>query len=314
MGNLPEPRVTESRPFTHVGIDYCGPFLLKQRKFRNRSSIEVYVAVFVCLAIKAVHLEVVTNLTTEEFLAALRRFISRRGNCAHIYSDNGTTFVGANNELRAIIKGLQTAITAKHIQEFLLPRSITWHFLPPVSPNFGGLWEAAVKSFKYHFKRIEEFDTLTIEIEAILNSRPLTPISSDPNDLLVLTPNHFLIGENMSDVPEFDFQHTSVNRLSSWQHIQKLKRDFWSRWKTEYLNELTTRSKWHKDVKSIRLGSIVLLREDHTPPLSWPMGRVIAVQPGEDGVIRTVVVKTANSSFKRSIRELAPLPIENVSD
>lgn len=124
MGNLPTPRVNESRPFTHVGIDYCGPFILKQKKFKNRVSMKVYVAVFICLAIKAVHLEVVSNLTTEAFIAALRRFISRRGTCAHIYSDNGTTFVGAQNELKKIISQLHMENNHKQIAEFLMPHGI----------------------------------------------------------------------------------------------------------------------------------------------------------------------------------------------
>ncbi|XP_078051587.1 uncharacterized protein LOC144477725, partial [Augochlora pura] len=102
MGNLPPPRVTESRPFSNVGVDYCGPFYIKERKHRNRSKIKVYVVVFVCLAVKAVHLELASDLTSEAFIAALRRFIARRGYCTHLYSDNGSNFVGANNEFREL--------------------------------------------------------------------------------------------------------------------------------------------------------------------------------------------------------------------
>ncbi|XP_017796989.1 PREDICTED: uncharacterized protein LOC108578215 [Habropoda laboriosa] len=144
MGNLPEARITESRPFTHVGVDYCGPFYIKEKRHRNRKQIKVYVAVFICLAVKAVHLELVSDITSEAFLAALRRFISRRGFCAHIYSDNGTNFTGANNELRELQKMLRTEEHQQSLTEFLTERSIQWHFIPLQTPHFGGLWEAAV--------------------------------------------------------------------------------------------------------------------------------------------------------------------------
>nr|XP_034177277.1 uncharacterized protein LOC117602863 [Osmia lignaria] len=238
MGDLPAARVTESRPFSSVGVDYCGPFFIKERKHRNRSKIKVYVAVFICLAVKAVHLEVVSELTTEAFLAALRRFIARRGFCSDLYSDNGSNFVGANNELHELRSLLQSDDHREKVTTFLAEHSINWNFIPPLTPHFGGLWEAAVKSFKYHLKRVagtelftfENFNTLIIEIESVLNSRPLTPISSDPNDLLVLTPGHFLIGDSLTSLRERDFRDIPSNRLSSWQHVQKVKQHFWKRW------------------------------------------------------------------------------------
>ncbi|XP_063991157.1 uncharacterized protein LOC135169789 [Diachasmimorpha longicaudata] len=317
MGNLPSARVTESRPFTNVGIDYCGPFFVKEKKFRNRGRVKVYVAVFTCLAIKAAHLEVVSDLTTEAFLAALRRFIARRGCCRKIYSDNGTNFVGANNELRAIYEHLQSADLQNAVQSMLTNRQIHWHFIPPQSPHFGGLWEAAVKSFKHHFYRIvtdelltfEQFNTLTIEIEAVLNSRPMMPMSSDPNDLMALTPGHFLIGESLTCPRDHDFTDTPSSRLSSWQHIQKLKQHFWTRWHREYISELSFRSKWSQGQHQIKEGTVVLLKEDNLPALQWALGRVIKVRPGADGIIRVVTVKTAKGLFDRNVKRLAPLPI-----
>ncbi|XP_068987608.1 uncharacterized protein [Bombus flavifrons] len=268
MGDLPAARITESRPFTNVGIDYCGPFYIKERKDRNRRKIKTYVAIFVCLAVKAVHIELVSDLTSEAFIAALRRFIARRGFCATIYSDNGTNFVGANNELRELRNPLQADDHKVKVQSFLADRRIEWRFIPPNSSHFGGLWEAAVKSFKRHLRRVagnelltfENFNKLIIEIESILNSRPLTPISSDPNDLLVLTPGHFLIGDSLTSIRERDFRDTPTNRLSSWQHIQKLKQHFWRRWHREYLNELSIRNKWNKGNHDIREGTIVIIR------------------------------------------------------
>nr|XP_012146525.1 PREDICTED: uncharacterized protein LOC105663276 [Megachile rotundata] len=322
MGDLPAARVTESRPFTHVGVDYCGPFYVKERKHRNRAKIKVYVAVFVCLAVKAVHLEVVSDLTSEAFIAALKRFIARRGFCTNLYSDNGTNFVGANNELKDLRELIRSDDHQKKVTAFLADKAIAWKFIPPRAPHFGGLWEAAVKAFKHHLVRVvgselftfEEFNTLIIQIESILNSRPLTPLSSDPNDLSALTPGHFLIGESLTSLRERDFADTPSNRLSTWQHIQKVKRHFWNRWHREYLNELTRRSKWTKGSHSIKEGTIVLIRDDNVPPMHWALGRVLKVHPGSDGIVRTVTIKTATCTLDRAVKRLVPLPQHSEED
>nr|XP_033200056.1 uncharacterized protein LOC117162290 [Bombus vancouverensis nearcticus] len=279
MGDLPEARITESRPFTNVGIDYCGPFYIKERRDRNRRKIKTYAAIFVCLATKAVHIELVSDLTTDAFLAALRRFISRRGYCTTILTDNGTNFVGANRELQELRTLLQSDDHQDRVQNFLADRQIQWRFNPPNSPHFDGLWEVAVKAFKRHLIRVvgtellsfEHLNTLVIEIEAILNSRPLTPISSDPQDPSVLTPGHFLIGDTLTSLRERDFRD--------------------------------------KGKHNIREGTVVILREDNVPSMQWPLGRVIKVHPGADGIIRTATVQTATSILDRGVKRLVPLPI-----
>ncbi|XP_076295805.1 uncharacterized protein LOC143216540 [Lasioglossum baleicum] len=313
MGNLPATRVTEGRPFINSGVDYCGPFFIKERRFRNRARVKVYVAVFVCFATKAIHLEVVSDLTTEAFIAALKRFVARRGLCKNIYSDNGTNFVGANNELTDHHKAMSKDEKLKH---FLISREMSWHFMPALSPHFGGLWEAAVKSFKHHVKRVvgeelftyEQFTTFVIEIEAILNSRPLTPLSSDPNDIPALTPGHFLIGDSLTCLAETDFSTTSSNRLSTWQHIQKVKQDFWARWYKEYVNQLNIRHKWTQGSHDITQGTLVVLRVDNLPPLCWQLGRIVQIHPGADGITRAVTVRTTHGVYKRNVKKLAPLP------
>lgn len=318
MGDLPRIRVTEARPFYNVGVDYCGPFFVKEKKHRNRTRVKIWVSVFVCLVTKAVHLEAVTDLTTEGFMAALKRFIARRGRPKNIYSDNGSNFIGANREIKELYSFIQSSEHNKIVQENLVKQQITWHFMPPLSPHFGGLWEAGVKSFKHHLKRIcddlvtlEEFNTLIIEIEAILNSRPLTPISTDPNDLIVLTPGHFLVGDSLMSLPETNFETTPSNRLSSWEFIQKKQQEFWKRWHKEYLNEQNLRSKWTNGSHSIKEGTVVILRDDNLPPRQWSLGRVIQTYPGADGVIRAVRVKTATGEFNRNIRKLAPLFLDS---
>ncbi|XP_076377800.1 uncharacterized protein LOC143259438 [Megalopta genalis] len=273
MGNLPAARVTEDRPFSNCGVDFCGPFYIKERRHRNRTRLKVFVAVFICFSTKAIHLEVVSDMTTEAFIGALRRFISRRGICKNIYSDNGTNFVGANNMLSEIHEILHNG--ENKIRHFLTEKQISWHFIPTLSPNFGVLREAAVKCFKHHVKRVvgeelfsfEQFNTFVIEVEAILNSRPLTPLSSDPNDPIALTPGHFLIGDSLTSFPEIDFRKTPSNRLYNWQHIQKVKQDFWSRWYKEYINQLNVRQRWTKGSPNITEGTIVVLKEDNLPPL-----------------------------------------------
>lgn len=319
MGNLPRVRVTAARPFLNTGVDYCGPFFIKEKKLRNRNRVKVYVAVFTCLSVKAVHLEVVSDMTTEGFLAALNRFIGRRGQCESIYSDNGSNFKGAKNELDELYSLFQTVEFNNKTNKCLAEKGTVWKFIPPASPHFGGIWESAVKSFKHHLRRVvgnelftfEQFNTFVTEIEAILNSRPLTPISSGPNDFLVLTPAHFLIGETLTSIPQRDFRTAPTNRLSPWQHLQKAKQHFWERWRKEYLNELNIRHRWAEGAHTIEKGSVVVVENDNLPPLRWILGRVIETYPGSDEIIRNVKIKTANSAFVRSVKKLAPLPKDN---
>ncbi|XP_063994282.1 uncharacterized protein LOC135171584 [Diachasmimorpha longicaudata] len=317
MGNLPKGRVSQTiRPFVNVGVDFCGPFLIKERKHRNRNTTKVYVAVFICLSVKAVHLELVSDLTTTGFLAALDRFMARRGKPSTIESDNGTNFTGANNELKNIIKDVQHPEQEAIISRRLNDQGIQWKFTPPLSPHFGGIWEAAVKSFKHHLIRVtknslftfEELNTFIIKIEGILNSRPISPMSTDPNDIQALSPGHFLIGTPLTSIPERDLKQDKINTLSRWELIQKMKQDFWTRWNKEYLNELNIRRKWTTGSHDIKRDSIVLLKDDNTPPMKWKLGRVIDLHPGVDNIIRVVTVKTATGILKRNVKRLAPLP------
>jgi len=207
---------------------------------RSKTITKGYIAIFVCFATKAVHIEVVTSLTTEAFLAALRCFIARRGKLRTIYSDNGTNFQGAANQLHDIYTMLQSSPEMTRVQDFLTSEGCDWKFIPPHGPHFGGLWEAAVKSMKYHLRRTlgshiatyDELATLLAEIEACLNSRPLCTLSEDPFSQTYLSPGHFLIGEPLTELPAIDYTNVNCTRLSRWQTYQQLQQ-FWQRWSSD---------------------------------------------------------------------------------
>ncbi len=200
MGNLPRDRVVQNFPFSISGVDFCGPFFIKFKGQRKGTYSKIYVCIFVCFATRAVHLDIVSDLTSDAFIATLKRFISRRGRCSKLYSDNAKNFVGANVELKKLHKLVSQP--DERAANFMSSEGIEWKFLPPRAPNFGGLWEAGVKSFKYYLKRTmrnviltyEEFSTVTAQIEGILNSRPICPLTSSIDDLNVLTPGHFITG------------------------------------------------------------------------------------------------------------------------
>ncbi|XP_029163786.1 uncharacterized protein LOC114935214 [Nylanderia fulva] len=216
MGNLLRDWVTLTRPFLRTGVDYAGPILIRTSKGRGHRAYKGYIAVFICFWSRAIHLELVSDYSSEAFIAALRRFVSRRGLCTDIYSDCGTTFIGADRTLREFFVAASTE--GRGIARVAAEHGIRWHFNPPAAPHFGGLWEAAVKSAKYHLRRVigettltfEELTTLLTQIEACLNSRLLQALSDDPDDVTALTPGHFLIGAPLLAIPE-PVQRTTVD-------------------------------------------------------------------------------------------------------
>ncbi|CAA9997912.1 unnamed protein product [Nesidiocoris tenuis] len=318
MGNLPSPRVRPSRAFLCSGVDFCGPFLTRLQRRRGVASSKCYISVFVCFATKAVHLEVVEDLTAEAFIAALRRFIARRGNPAIIYSDNATNFSKAASDLKELHSLMSSREAQAAIGRTLSSEGVEWKFIPAQTPYFGGLWEAAVKSCKYHLRRVvglskltySELYTVATQVEAFLNSRPITPMSDDPNDLDALTPGHFLIGESLTAPPEQDLRDVNVNRLTRWQLVQNLTQHIWDRWNRDYLSSLQQRAKWRQAQDDLQVGSLVVVREDNLPPLLWRLGRVTDVHRGQDNHVRVATVRTQRGLIKRGIAKLCPLPID----
>jgi len=265
----------------------------------------------------AVHIKLAAGLSTETFLNVFKRFISRRGRSTDMYSDNGLNFVGTKHELEELYKLFNDDVFKQKIVDYMTSEKIRWHFIPPRAPHMGGIWEAAVKSIKFHLKRIigeaslryGKLSTLLAQVKAILNSRPLTPLSSDPNDLSALTPGHFIIGCSMMTYPEPNIKELPTNRLSRWQRVEQLKQHFWHQWLKEYLHNCQARVKWNTADEPIKVGQMVIVQEDNLPLLCWSLARVEEIFPGKDNIIRVVSVRTAKGVYKRPITRLCLLPI-----
>lgn len=315
MGQLPYDGVSPApKAFTKTGVDYAGPIYTRTTKGRGHRSTKSYISVFICLTTRAVHLELVSDYSSQASIAEFRRFIARRGACATLRSDCGTTFVGADSELRQLFT--EASAFSNEIATRILDDGTRWVFNPPAAPHFGGIWEAAVKSTKHHLKRVidestltyEEMTTLLAQVEACLNSRPIKALSDDPSDLVPLTPGHFLVGAPLIAVPGPSTVEQPSLRLSRWQQIQQMTEHFWTRWSREYLQSLQPKTKWTQDQPSIWLNDLVLIRTEALPPTKWPLGRITALHPGKDGRIRVATVRTATSTFQRPIVKLCVFP------
>lgn len=310
MADLPSERINPSRCFQKIGIDFCGPVTTKPNLPRSKTKLKSYICVIICMCTKAVHLEAVSDLSTQALLACLKRFTSRRGLPSDVYSDNGKNFVGLSNELKSLFSKLKS----EEVMHFSATNEINWHFIPPYSPNFGGIWESAVKSAKGLLVKasksavlnFEELSTFLCQIEACLNSRPLVPMSSDPSELSVLTPGHFIIGSPLLDIPETS--NCSIGLNDRWKLLQKMRKEFWDRWSQDYLNQLQQRPKaWSLPRANIQKGDLVAIHEPQLPPLKWLLGRVIQCFPGADGRVRVVSIKTASGEMKRPISKVTVL-------
>ncbi|XP_055840650.1 uncharacterized protein LOC129908278 [Episyrphus balteatus] len=314
MGDLPKERVRFSRPFSTVGCDYAGPITLRLSRGRNPKFVKAYIALFVCFVTKGVHIELVGDLSTDAFLLALDRFVSRRGKPSVIWSDNATNFNGAKRKLGELHDLLLDQQRNSCIIDHLSKDQITWKFIPPASPHFGGLWEAGVKSVKTHLKRVigdqrltyEEMYTLLAKIESLLNSRPMWPTPDfEPT---ALTPSHFMIGESYSTVPSPDVSCPIVSIKNNWYLLQALTQSFWKRWHQEYLTSLQNRPKWQRVKRNLQIDDVVLVKEPNLPPSKWVIGRVTETHLGADERCRVATIKTNNGTYVRPVVKLAPLP------
>lgn len=315
MGLLPKARVTPNRPFLNCGVDFAGPFELKRFKGRCKQFEKAYFAIFTCFSTKACHLEVVTDLTTSAFVAAYRRFVSRRGLVRNLYSDCGKNFIGAERIVTKAMGEVVRQWNEELAKELSNQFKTSWHFNPPGAPHFGGLWEAGVKSVKYHLKRVvgdlhltyDEFETILCQIESILNSRPLCKSDQDCSDL-VLTPAHFLIQDSLLSLPDDNLESHKISHNNRWTLIQQLLQGFWKLWSYDYLNTERQRKRWVHSKSSIKIDDVVIIKDKNIPPNNWHLGLVIAVHPGPDGLVRVVTLRTKSKEIQRPIVKLCPLP------
>lgn len=313
MGNLPSQRITPDFPFKSVGIDFAGPFHVLNRKGKGARLMKSYLCLFVCLRYKCLHLEAVSDLTKDAFIMTLRRFVARRGKPAEIFCDNGRNFVAAAKELASFLNSNTDSLSDFGVQE-----GFKFIFTPTYAPHFGGIWEAGVKSAKYHIKRImanthltfEEISTLFAQVEAILNSRPLCPLSSSPNDFLSLSPGHFLIGRPLNALPSSALGDCKESQLNRYARVEKIRQHFWQRWQREYISELQQRTKWKTNKDTLHIGDLVLIHDEAAPPLCWRLGRILRLFPGSDGLSRVADVITTRGTYRRPLVRLCPLPSE----
>ncbi|XP_043241080.1 uncharacterized protein LOC122391342 [Amphibalanus amphitrite] len=314
MADLPDSRFDTRRSFSSVGIDFFGP--LVTRSGRRSMQQKRYCLLITCLTTRAVHLEVAESLSTDSFLMALRRFIARRGKPEVIYSDNGTNLRAGERELRRLIHEWNQ----QDISDQLSQADIIWRFNPPGAADMGGIWERMIGTVKRALRTVlgrliitdEVLHTVITEAEAVVNSRPLTYVSSEDDGLEALTPNHLLLGYRTVCLPPgvFSDRDTSSRRL--WRQTQALADQFWARWLREYVPSLICRQKWTRETRNLARGDLVLLVEENMPRGRWPLGRVVEVMPGPDGRVRSARVRVHGGEVHRPVRRICVLEEDTV--
>lgn len=304
MAPLPPDRVTPSHPFWVSLVDFFGPLFVSV----GRRTEKRYGILTCCATTRSIHLDYTHSMSSDSYILAHRRFVSERGKPSVIYTDNGTNLVGAEREMReALDKWNETKVMQQMADE-----GIEWHFSPPYASHFGGSWESLVKSCKIALKTVlqnqrvsdEVLMTIFKETAGILNSRPLTHLSVDPDDPEPLTPNHFLLGRASPHIPAGVFDPSEKLSRKEWIKSQVYMDQVWARWMREWLPNLIESRKWLADRANLQVGDIVLVADKKTPRGEFPRGRVVEVMPGPDGVVRVVRVKTQTGVYTRAVAKL----------
>nr|XP_055027021.1 uncharacterized protein LOC129416681 [Misgurnus anguillicaudatus] len=308
MADLPPSNLRLFRPaFYSTGIDCFGPFQVKfGRRCEKRWGI-----LYKCLTTKAVHIELLSSLDSDSFLMSLRRFIARRGKPHEILSDHGTNFKGGNTELQNAFNALQPSL-----KEHLDSQQIHFRLNPPNAPHFGGSWERDVKSIKTALRTSlgsqsvpeEVLTTVLVEIEGILNSRPLGYVSSDVADIDPVTPNSLLMGRLSSALPQVVYPESEILSRKRWRHSQILIENFWKCFIRYYLPDLQQRQKWQKESENLQTDEVMMIVDQQSPRALWQVGTVTKVLPGQDGRVRSAIVKVKDKSYTRPVARLIKLP------
>lgn len=308
MADLPLTRQRYFRPvFYSTGMDCFGPFVIKiGRRNEKRWGI-----VFKCMTTRAVHLDLLSSIDSDSFLMALRRFIARRGNPHELLCDQGTNFKGGERELNEAFAALQS-----ELQNHLAVQQIKFTYNPPSAPHFGGCWEREIRSIKAALKVTigaqtvteEVLRTVLIEVEGILNSKPLGYTSSDVADLDPITPFCFLIGRRDVSLPQVVYEDSEILSRRRWRHSQLLAEHFWRHFLKYYLPDLQARQKWETEKKTLEIGDVVMIVDPQLPRALWPVGRITQVFPGADGRVRTANVEVKGKTYTRIVARLIQLP------
>ena len=313
MAPLPRSRLKlPLRAFARASVDYGGPFHTIQGRGKRRE--KCYLCLFTCLTSRAVHLEMAFALDSDSFLNAFYRMVNRRGIPQEMLSDNGTNFVGAKKELEELVRNLDQ----NKIRQSTANKGITWNFMPPLAPHFGGVHEVMIKSAKRAIYAIlnnsdvtdEELMTAFTGAESLINSRPLIYQSADPKDDAPLTPNHFLHGQAGGEFAPESVDEEQFNPKKRWRRVQELVRHFWRRWMQEWLPNLNARKKWFKEQRNVSVGDVVLVISPDSKRGEWPLGKVTETYPGKDGIVRVVKLLVGKSTLTRPITKICPLECE----
>lgn len=316
MSNVPSMRLQQTSCWVNTSLDFGGPFIVKESNIRKSTHHKVYICVFVCLSTRACHLEMVTDLSANAFLAAYQRFCSRRSVPAVLYSDRGTNFTKS----RVMLKEWRDFLSKEEDRIMTVASAVgtKWILNAPSFPNANGCAENCIKGSKSLIKRVvgdqiltfEEFATLLCRVEAVLNSRPITFVSADPNDqdLCYLTPGHFIVGREMLFAPEQP-ERPDGKLMDRWRRVRQISQSFWNSYFKSYLNSFMQRDKWSKSVENIKCGDIVYITSENAAPLSWPIGRIVEVYPNQkDNVVRVVKVRCRGKEYVRPVNRLINIP------
>lgn len=290
MADLPKDRVTPEPPFKIVGVDFTGAFSAKCNYHHMVKFTKLYACIFVCFTTRTVHIELVPSLSSKDFLNAMKCFVSRRGLPITVYSNYGTNFRGADRYLK---------FNDTPISRYAVNNRIEWKFNSPYTPHRDSIWEATVKSAKRFIPLVtkdkvfseNELRTSLTQIEAILNSHPIAYLDKSEPSEEVLTPGHFLIGRNLTVLPEPETSST-IPLSQCYRANQIQVRDFWKVWSQDYFNQFRCRSKWFNMQLNFTENQVVLYKDSTRSPTKWPLARVIHVFPDTSNVVRTVEILT----------------------
>ena len=302
MGELPTERTEPGPPFTNVGVDLFGPFHVKER----RSELKRWGVVFTCLYSRAIHIEVVDDISTDSFINSLRCLQAIRGPIKVLACDSGTNFIGAKNELHQELEKMVESRTKCYLQEHRIDFKVN----PPASSHRGGAWERQIRTIRAILNNMlqsnsSRLDTTTLrtflyEVMHTVNSRPLTVDNLCSPGEVVVTPNHLLTMKTrqLTDPPGTTTHSDMYSRLK-WRRAQQLAKEFWLVWKNQYLANLTKRQRWECQKRNLSIGDVVAVIEETTMRNEWKIGVVEEVSKGSDGLVRSVMVRLANPLLDR---------------